>query len=94
MKMKIDISRTCGSVRSSLLALAGLVTVRSEAAETTSLHPWDEEVAVKWPPRLQHQGGRSDRLDDTSNESELPRAPSYAQAGKGGKVVVFRAAAT
>jgi len=52
MKMKIDISRTCGSVRSSLSALAGLVTARSEAAETTSLHPWDEEVAVKWPPRL------------------------------------------
>ena len=36
------VSRTCGSVRSSLSAPARLVTVGSEAAETTSLRRQDE----------------------------------------------------
>ena len=46
------VSRTCGSVRSSLSAPARLATVGSEAAETTSLHHQDEETAVRWFPRL------------------------------------------
>ncbi|SRR6266480_2812002 len=51
MRSKL-ISRTCGSVRSSLSAPARLATVGSEAAETTSLHHQDEETAVRWFPRL------------------------------------------
>jgi len=51
MRSKI-VSRTCGSVRSSLSAPARLATVGSEAAETTSLHHQDEETAVRWFPRL------------------------------------------
>jgi len=47
-----NISRTCGSVRSSLSAPARLATVGSEAAETTSLHHQDEETAVRRFPRL------------------------------------------
>ncbi len=47
-----SISRTCGSVRSSLSAPARLVTVGSEAAETTSLHRPDEGTAVRRSPRL------------------------------------------
>lgn len=47
------ISRTCGSVRSSLSAPARLATVGSEAAETTSLHHQDEETTVRRFPRLQ-----------------------------------------
>ena len=46
------ISRTCGSVRSSLSAPARLATVGSEAAETTSLHHQDEATAVRRSPRL------------------------------------------
>ena len=46
------ISRTCGSVRSSLSAPARPATVGSEAAETTSLHRSDEETAARWSPRL------------------------------------------
>jgi hypothetical protein len=46
------ISRTCGSVRSSLSAPARLATVGSEAAETTFLHRSDEETSVRWFPRL------------------------------------------
>src|SRR5256884_9181247 len=51
--MRQLISRTCGSVRSSLSAPARLATVGSEAAETTSLHLQDEETAARWFPRLQ-----------------------------------------
>jgi hypothetical protein len=46
------ISRTCGSVRSSLSAPARLATVGSEAAGTTFLHRSDEESAVRRSPRL------------------------------------------
>ena len=46
------VSRTCGSVRSSLSAPARLVTVGSEAAETTSLHRRDEEISARGFPRL------------------------------------------
>jgi len=46
------ISRTFGSVRSSVSAPARLATVGSEAAETPSLHPQDEETAVRRSPRL------------------------------------------
>lgn len=44
------VSRTCCSVRSSLLAPARLATVRSEAAEAASLHCRDEETAVRQSP--------------------------------------------
>jgi hypothetical protein len=47
-----NISRTCGSVRSSLSAPARLATVGSGAAETTSPHRQDEATAVRWSPRL------------------------------------------
>jgi hypothetical protein len=46
------VSRTCGSVRSSLSAPARLATAGSEAAETTSLHRSDEGTAVRRFPRL------------------------------------------
>ena len=51
MKHKF-ISRTCGSVRSSLSAPARLVTVGAEAAETTFLHHQDEATVVRRSPRL------------------------------------------
>lgn len=51
MRVKV-ISRTCGSVRSSLSVPARLATVGSEAAETTSLRYQGEETAVKRFPRL------------------------------------------
>ena len=47
-----NISRTCGSVRSSLSAPARLATVGSGAAETTSPHRQAEATAVRWLPRL------------------------------------------
>lgn len=50
--MRKLISRTCGSVRSSLSAPARPVTVGSEAAVTTFLHRSDEESAVRRSPRL------------------------------------------
>lgn len=46
------VRRTCGSVHSSLSAPARLVTVGSEAAETTSPHRRDEEISVRRSPRL------------------------------------------
>jgi hypothetical protein len=46
------VRRTCGSVRSSLSAPVRLVTVVSEAAETTSFHRRDEETSVRRSPRL------------------------------------------
>src|SRR5271169_442828 len=46
------VSRTCGSVRSSLSASARLATVGSKAAETTSLHRPDKEKAARRSPRL------------------------------------------
>ncbi len=46
------VRRTCGSVRSSLSALAWLATAGSEAAETTSFHRPDEESSVMRIPRL------------------------------------------
>ncbi len=46
------VRRTCGSVRSSLSALAWLATAGSEAAETTSFHCPDEETSVRRIPRL------------------------------------------
>jgi len=51
MRSKI-VSRTCGSVRSSLSAPARLATVGSEAAETTSLHRRDDAATVRRPLRL------------------------------------------
>jgi len=48
----IFVRRTCGSVRSSLSVLARLVTVGSEAIETTSLHRRDEETSVRRSLRL------------------------------------------
>src|SRR5664279_3183266 len=47
-----NISRTCGSVRSSLSAPARLATVGSEAAETTFLPRQEEATAARWLPRL------------------------------------------
>jgi hypothetical protein len=58
--MRRLISRTCGSVRSSLSAPARLATVGSEAAVTTSLHRSDEESAVRQSPRLR-ASARSER---------------------------------
>jgi hypothetical protein len=46
------VERTCGSVRSSLPALARLVTIGSEAAGTAFFDPRDEEIAVRRSPRL------------------------------------------
>src|SRR5208282_6834125 len=47
-----NISRTCGSVRSSLSAPARPATVGLEAAETTFLRRQDEATAARWSPRL------------------------------------------
>ena len=47
-----NIRRTCGSVRSSLSVLARLVTVGSEATETTFPNRRDEETAVRRSLRL------------------------------------------
>ena len=46
------VSRTCGSVRSSLSASARLATVGSEAAEKTFLRRQDEETAARRSPWL------------------------------------------
>jgi len=64
--------RTCGSVRSSLSAPARLVTVGSEAAETTSLHRRDEEISARRFPRLRASVWSEGRLDEMPNASELP----------------------
>src|SRR5882757_9632942 len=50
---KRNISRTCGSVRSSLSAPARPATVGSEAAETTFLPRQEAVTAARWSPRLQ-----------------------------------------
>ena len=55
--------RTCGSVRSSLATLAGLVTARSEAVATTELRPQGRQVrreAGACEPLM--SGGSSPRL--------------------------------
>ena len=65
------VRRTCGSVRSSLSAPARLVTVGSEAAETTSLHRRDEERSARRFPRLQASVRSEGRLDAMPNISEL-----------------------
>jgi hypothetical protein len=49
----LEVRRTCGSVRSSLSAPARLVTVGSEAAETTPLHHLGAEISVRKSLRLQ-----------------------------------------
>ncbi len=71
----MEIKRTCGSVRSSLSALAWLATAGSEAAETTHLHSLSEETTVRKSPRPQALCGLRARLDDTSKLVELPQAP-------------------
>ena len=65
------VRRTCGSVRSSLSAPARLVTVGSEAAETTTLHRRDEETSARRFPRLQASVRSEGRLDAMPNTSEL-----------------------
>ena len=69
------VSRTCGSVRSSLSASARLTTVASKAAETTYFC-----LRTRISPRgtirhCQRQGGGRVRLKDMSNTRELPQAP-------------------
>jgi hypothetical protein len=75
--MDNTISRTCGSVRSSLAAPAQPATVVSEAAVTTHLRPTGrgddrEEVAAT----ASVNGGRRVRLNDRPNVSELLQTPS------------------
>ena len=72
-----DIRRTCGFVHTSLSASARLVTVGSEAAETTYLRPkgrGDGREVVSATASV--NGGRRVRLDDMPNVSELLQAPS------------------
>jgi len=52
VRTKDRLARTRGSVRGSLSVLARLVTVGSEATETTSLRRRDEEAIVRWSLRL------------------------------------------
>ncbi len=70
------ISRTCGSVRSSLSAPVRLVTDGSEAAETISRYPSgctdDREELCE---TASVKGGLRDRLDDKSNPGELFEVP-------------------
>jgi hypothetical protein len=72
------VSRTCGSVRSSLSAPARLVTVGSEAAETTT-HPHNEAgtSARKFPATASVNAVNGARLDEMPNICELPQAPSF-----------------
>jgi len=71
------VRQTCGSVRSRLSALARLVTVGSEAAETQSRHSGNGEIFCE---EISAAGsvnaGRRDGLSDTPNASELLRVPS------------------
>jgi len=69
---KTSVRRTCGSVRSSLLAPARLATVGSEAAETTYLRPWTRRLPRGSLPSCERQCGLRVRLKDKSNTSELP----------------------
>ena len=72
------VSRTCGSVRSSLSAPARLVTVGSEAAETMTLHHNDTGTSVrKLPATASVNAVNGARLDEMSNICELPQAPSF-----------------
>jgi hypothetical protein len=71
MKLSKYHSRTCGSVRSSLTALAWGVTSGAKAAVTTS-HPQVEAwFTVKWSASLAALAGHRDRLIGMSNVSEL-----------------------
>lgn len=70
-----EAKRTCGSVRSSLVAPALLATEGLEAAMTTYLR-----LRMRWRPRgslrdCQRQGGLRVRLGDKSKLIELPQAP-------------------
>ena len=70
------ISRTCGSVRSSLAASAQLATVVSEAAVTIHLRPTGrghnrKEVSVT----ASVKAGQRVRQEDMSNTSELLKTP-------------------
>ena len=70
-----EATRTCGSVRSSLVAPALLATEGLEAAMTTYLR-----LRMRRRPRgslwdCQRQGGLRVRLDDRSKLIELPQAP-------------------
>jgi hypothetical protein len=73
--MRSNIKRTCGSVRTSLSALARLVTVGSEAAETTYLHSSERRDGREtFSAAASVKGGRRVRLNDKSNTCELLRA--------------------
>jgi len=70
--MKSDIKRTCGSVRTSLSAPARLVTVESEAAETTYLRSSERRGGREaFPAAASVKGGRRVRLNEKPNTCEL-----------------------
>jgi hypothetical protein len=68
------VSRTCGSVRSSLSASARLATVGSKAAETTYFCLRTRKRPRGSSRHCQRQRGGKVRLDDMSNTSELLQA--------------------
>ncbi len=70
-----NVSRTCGSDRSSLSASARLVTVGSKAAVTTYFCLHDTESSARNFRHCQRQRGGRVRLDDMSNPRELLQAP-------------------
>ena len=81
--MKSDIERTCGSVRTSLSAPARLVTVESEAAETTYLRSSERRGGREaFPSAASVKGGRRVRLNEKSNTCELLWAPLESKSHK------------
>ena len=69
------VSRTCGSVRSSLSASARLVTGASKAAETTYFGLRTRKIPRGSFRHCQRQCGGRVRLNDRSNTRELLMAP-------------------
>jgi len=92
------VRQTCGSVRSRLSALARLVTVGSEAAETQSRHSGNEEILCE---EISATGsvnaGRRDGLSDKPNVSEplqVPSIPIEPKALTGSRQKVMQSAAS
>ena len=65
------VSRTCGSVRSSLSALARMVTSGSEAAETTPLRLGGAEAAVRWPSATASVNAKSQWRDWMTGSTQV-----------------------
>ena len=74
--VRMEIERTCGSVRSSLSAPALPATEVLEAAETTYLRRGAKRFPRGSLQDCQRKGGLRVRLDDKSKVDELPQAPS------------------